>query len=344
MLIRLTFILIILSLSLSSILDVYITNNTDYIGNINYCNNNNNVGNSCNIRSAFEYCNLYSDINNECRIILQLNSTISFNPIYGSILLNSSSQIMVIGNSSTISFNSNVNYTYSNFIVYDNSSNNDIPILKLHSICFKSFHSKGVNDFSSSSSIIYMNGDSFITLDSCVFINSISQIGSLYFNSNSQQIMIINSIFLNNYGASSLSFDSYIRNVSIINSTFYNNYVTSNGAAISFYSSSSNINITSCTFTSNKALSGYGGAIFFAYETFKYITIYKCTFISNRARYGGCISTNIVDLQYFTIDSSYFQYNTVSYQGGVFYGSDSNISDAVLTNSYYISNKSGIII
>ena len=77
---------------------INVNNAQDSIGDPTYCSSSNSA--LCNLRSAFMYCNLYSDTitNTSCEIVLQSNSFLTFNTTYGTMSLNSTAFIVLLGN------------------------------------------------------------------------------------------------------------------------------------------------------------------------------------------------------------------------------------------------------
>ncbi|WP_409199327.1 hypothetical protein [Methanobrevibacter sp. DSM 116169] len=176
--------------------------------------------------------------------------------------------------------------------------------------------------------------------------------GSVILIENANQVLIINSTFLNNRANYGGAIFGYANNLTIINSNFNNNFARYNGGAICIQEYGimhspgklGIINIFDSTFDNNDAnhaatgtAGGAGGAIYYQLENQgSKLFVNNSNFTNNYANFtGGAIYSNVTNMN-LTITNSYFE-NNVGRNGGAV--SIQQGEYTLIKDSKFIENK-----
>ena len=248
-------------------------------------------------------------------------------------------------NGTSIQIDSTVAYgnVWSGFLIANNN-NGTLPTLTVK-------HSEFYNNRSGSGGVIQFNGNGLI--DSCEFRNnSAGSAGAVSLKGNNMQIR--NCSFLNNYAEAGGALSggnvfkcTFIKNkglyqggaiesaITIDSCTFTENTTEGVGGAISVGA----VSISNCSFTQNGCVGTsqperQGGAIHFSNymgAAMFYPRVKNCTFIDNYSQNGGAVSAGPMTGP--RIQSSSFQNNTASGNGGAIFGLIDTLYDNTFVNN-----------
>ena len=203
---------------------------------------------------------------------------------------------------------------------------------------------------------IYLEQFANILINSSIFSNNYAEFGGggaicLIHSQPNSLLHIFNSIFADNkspyYYGGAIYFVE-MGNISIHASNFSNNYDFYRGGAIYSFNSQSNFlfQIFGSIFTENNS-TYYGGAIYL--EQFENISIYSSNFSNNYASYGGGAiyafksqTDSIFQLTKIT-DSVFFENNSTSEGGGIYFDQLGNISLSTNKFSKNMADSAGAI-
>ena len=165
-----------------------------------------------------------------------------------------------------------------------------------------------------------------ITYNGLTFINgNYSSNGGALF-SNTGNMEIINSTFINNTAANGGAVYVYSGNLSIVDSKFINNSANTSGGAIYSYR---NLDIINSYFENNSANS-LGGAIYLVNGN-----VEESNFINNSGYRGGAIYSK----ENISVENSIFKFNNANDQGGAILANNPTVENSIFINN--TANGSG---